>query len=208
MGYLNLLPCFFSDFMDGETLLGPMLAGERWAEELYIDSVCMLQAVTAHELGGVGQALERETAEDVLVEAYAYLSNQSLPLVNSAYQLLKDTMPNLPAVRFSNGDLWLENFIVQDRRLVGVIDFPGAMFSDPIYEFLLSFFITPELQGRGIEARFCRQIETDPAILGWYHGLEYFETLRWVLETGEAFVHHTAESLQADLQKWLDEFYI
>jgi hypothetical protein len=89
--------------------------------------------------------------------------------------------------------------------LAGVIDFPGAMFSDSVYEFLLSFFITPELQGRGIEDRFCRQIGVDPAILDWYHGLEYFETWRWVLETDQAFVHHTVESVRADLRKWLDD---
>ena len=200
------VPSFFSDFIAGEPLLAPMLAGESWAEQLYIESVCKLQAVTAGELGEVGQALERETAEDVLEEAHANLRSRSLPLADAAYQALKDNMPELPPVRFSNGDLWLENFIVQDRKLAGVIDFPGAMFSDPIYEFLLSFFITPQLQGRGIEARFCRQIGVDPAILDWYHGLEYFETLCWVLETGETFVQHTAESLQADLQKWLDEF--
>ena len=114
-------------------------------------------------------------------------------------------MPKLPAVRFSNGDLWLENFIVRDRKLTGVIDFPGAVFSDPIFEFLLSFFASPQLQGRGIETRYCRQNGYDPSILDWYHGLEYFDTWRWVLATGEGFVHHTAESLEIDLQNWLDD---
>ncbi|MCJ7623778.1 MAG: hypothetical protein MUO76_09765, partial [Anaerolineaceae bacterium] len=45
----------------------------------------------------------------------------------------------------------------------------------------------------------------DPAILQWYHGLEYFDTWRWILVTGESFVHHTAESLEIGLKKWLDE---
>jgi aminoglycoside phosphotransferase (APT) family kinase protein len=199
------IACFFSDFIEGETLLGPMLAGEVWAEELYIDTVCRLQAVTKDELGSVGQALEQESAEDVLEDAYAYMKKKSLPLVDAAYKELKERMPKLPPVRFSNGDLWLENFIIQDRKLAGVIDFPGAMFSDPIFEFLLSFFVSPELQGRGIEARYCCQIGYDPAILNWYHGLEYFDTWRWVIATGEDFVHHTEKSLQMDLQKWLDD---
>lgn len=30
------VPCFLLDFIEGESLLEPMLAGERWAEELYI----------------------------------------------------------------------------------------------------------------------------------------------------------------------------
>jgi len=197
--------CFFSDFIEGESLLGPMLAGESWAEELYINTVCKLQAVTEDQLGSIARGLKRETAGDVLEDAYATLKSKSLPLADAAYKELKASIPELPPVRFSNGDLWLDNFIVQDRKLAGVIDFPGATFSDPIFEFLLTFFVTPELQGRGIEERFCRKIGYDPSILHWYHGLEFFDTWRWVLVTGEGFVHHTAESLEKDLRKWLDD---
>ena len=182
-----------------------MLAGETWAEELYIDTVCQLQAITESELGSIAGKLNRETASDVLDEAYAYLKNQSLPLANAAYQELKKSMPKLPPVRFSNGDLWLENFIVRDKNLAAVIDFPNASFSDPIFEFLLSFFVSPELQGRGLEEKYCLQAGYDPAILPWYEGLEYFDTWRWVLITGESFVHHTAENLETNLQKWLDK---
>jgi aminoglycoside phosphotransferase (APT) family kinase protein len=197
--------CFFSDFIGGESLLRPMLAGESWAEQLYINTVCKLQAVTENQLGSIAQGLKRETAADVLEDAYAAIKSKSLPLANAAYNELKASMPELPPVRFSNGDLWLDNFIVQDGVLAGVIDFPNATFSDPIFEFLLSFFVKPELQGRGIEERYCRQIGYDPSILHWYHGLEYFDTWRWVLVTGESFVHHTAESLETDLRKWLDD---
>jgi len=197
--------CFFSDFIEGESLLGAMQAGETWAEELYINTVCALQAVTDDDLGSVAHGLKRETACDVLEDAYVYLKSKSHPLADAAYNELKARMPALPAVRFSNGDFWLDNFIVQDEKLAGVIDFQGAGFSDPIFEFLLSFFVSPELQGRGIEERYCREIGYDPAILQWYHGLEYFDTWRWVLLTGEDFVHHTAESLEMNLKKWLDD---
>jgi len=197
--------CFFSDFIEGESLLGPMLAGEAWAEALYINAVCALQAVTADDLGLIAHKLERQTAEDVLEEAYGHLKSRSLPLAQAVYKKLKARMQDLPAVRFSNGDLWLDNFIVREGKLAGVIDFTNATFSDPIFEFLLSFFVSPALQGRGIEERYCRQFGYDPAILQWYHGLEYFDTWCWVLETGEEFVHHTAQSLEMDLEKWLDE---
>jgi aminoglycoside phosphotransferase (APT) family kinase protein len=199
------LSCFFSDFIEGESLLEPMLAGEAWAEELHINAVCGLQAVTADDLGMVATKLGRETAEDVLEEAYGHLKSRSRPLAEVAYKELKARMPELPPVRFSNGDLWLDNFIVREGKLAGVIDFQNAMFSDPIFEFLLSFFVSPTLQGRGTEERYCRQIGYDPAILQWYHGLEYFDTWRWVLVTGEGFVHHTAESLELNLKMWLDE---
>jgi len=199
--------CFFSDFIAGESLLGPMLAGEAWAEELYFDTVCALHAVTDDDLGEVAQRLDKTTAEDALEHAYTSLKSRSLPLADAVYRELKAKMPALPPVRFSNGDLWLDNFIVQskDGKLAGVIDFQGAAFSDPVFEFLLSFFVSPELQGRGIEERFCQRIGVDPAVLHWYHGLEYFDVWPWTLSTGKNFVHHTTESLEMNLKKWLDD---
>ena len=197
------IPCFFSDFIEGESLLEPILAGESWAEELFIVTVSRLQAVTEEQLGSVAKILKRETAADVLKEAYAYLKGKSL-IADAVYKELMDRMPELPPVRFSNGDLWLENFIIKDKELTGVIDFTNAMFSDPIFEFLLSFFVLQELRGRGTEERYCHQMGYDPSILHWYHGLEYFDSLRWVMVTGEDYVHHTEESLKGDLQKWLE----
>jgi aminoglycoside phosphotransferase (APT) family kinase protein len=200
------VPCFFSDFIPGESLLGPMLAGEAWSEKLYFDTVCALHQVTDDDLGEVAQGLDRTTAEDVLEEAYASLKERSLPLADAVYQELKMKMPTLPPVRFSNGDLWLDNFLVADGKLAGVIDFQGAAFSDPVFEFLLSFFVSPELQGRGIEERFCQRIGVDPAVLHWYHGLEYFDVWPWLLKTGKNFVHHTAESVETNLKQWLEEY--
>jgi aminoglycoside phosphotransferase (APT) family kinase protein len=199
------IPCFFSDFIEGQSLLVPMLTGETWAEELFIDAVCRLQTVTEEQLGIVARSMKRETADGVLEESYAYLKGMSTPLVDVVYRELKKRMPDLPPVKFSNGDLWLDNFIVKERKLAGIVDFPNATFSDPIFEFLLPFFVSPELQGHGIEERYCLRIGCDPSILYWYHGLEYFDSLRWVMVTGEDYVHHTKASLEKDLQKWLDE---
>jgi aminoglycoside phosphotransferase (APT) family kinase protein len=199
-------PCFFSDFIEGESLLKPMLAGEPWAEELYIDTVCKLQAVTRDQLAAVAHRFgEGETAEDFLETAYEYFQTNTHPLANAVYMKLKNMMPVLPSVRFSNGDLWLDNLIVRDQQLVGVIDFENAGFSDPIYEFLLPFFVSPELLGRGIEERYFECMGFDPNTLPWYHALEYFDTWHWVLQTGKPFVHHTADSLRAALRQWLDE---
>lgn len=200
------LPCFFSDFIEGEPLLAPMLAGNTWAEELYLDTVIALQGITQDDLAEIAHLLDRQTAADVLEEAQGYFLLNPQPLAAKAYAILKDKMPELPAIRFSNGDLWLENFLVRDQQLAGVIDFANAGFSDPIFEFLLSFFVAPELRGRGIEEQYCRRLGYDPEILHWYHGFEYFDTWRWVLHSGEPFVHHTAESLERDLAKWLEVF--
>lgn len=199
------VPCFFSEFIEGESLLGPVQAGEAWAENLYLDTVCALQSVAESDLGTIAQDLDRTTAEDMLEKAYTSLKGRSLSLADAAYQKLKTEMPALPPIRFSNGDLWLDNFIVKDRKLAGVIDFQGATFSDPVFEFLLSFFVLPELQGRGIEERFCQRIGVNPSVLHWYRGFEYFDVWPWLLKTGKNFVHHTAESVEMNLKEWLEK---
>jgi len=199
-------PCFLCDFVAGQSLLAPMLAGEAWAEALYIETACALQAITWQQMAPVAQRFGRgETALDFLATAHDYFRANPHPLADAVYARLQANTPPLPEVRFSNGDLWPDNLIVRRQRLVGVIDFENAGFSDPIYEFLLPFFVRPELRGRGIEARYCRRMGFDPASLSWYHGLEYLDTWHWVLKTGESFVHHTADSLAADLAQWLDQ---
>jgi aminoglycoside phosphotransferase (APT) family kinase protein len=200
------VPCFLCDFVEGESLLEPMLAGERWAEELYIATVCALQGVTREQLSTIENRLGREeTAEGFLEEAQEYFKTDPHPLADAVYAKLREKMPKLPAVQFSNGDMWVDNLIVRDRQLAGVIDFENAGFSDPIYEFLLPFFVSPGLRGRGIEERYCERKGFDVGLLVWYRGLEYFDTWHWVEATGEPFEHYTSKNLQMALEKWLDE---
>ena len=198
------VPCFFYDYVEGESLLDHMRAGYAWADELYIDTACTLQAVTHDQLQAVSDLLgEGETAADVLEDAYAYFREHPHPMAEAAYARLKETQPSLPKPRFSNGDLWPDNLIVRDGQLAGVIDWALSGFSDPIFEFLLPFFLRPALRGRGIEARYCERMGFDPAVLRWYHGLEFFDSWRWVRVTGEPYEQHTDESLEADLGRWL-----
>ena len=197
-------PSLFCDFVAGESLLTPMLSGEAWAEDLYVETACALQAVTWEQVATVAERFgDGETAADFLEAAYDYFRSNPHPLAEAVYDELKSTMPTLPEPRFSNGDLYPDNLIVRERRLVGVIDFEGAGFSDPIYEFLLPFFVHPELRGRGVEERYCRRMGFDPDTLPWYNALEYFDTWHWVAKTGQSFVHHTADSLCAALKRWL-----
>jgi aminoglycoside phosphotransferase (APT) family kinase protein len=201
------MPCFFYDYIEGESLLDHMLAGEPWADELYIDTVWALQSVTRDQLpAGLfehGEDVAAESAADVLEDAYAYFQTNPHPLADAAYARLGETLPALPEPRFSNGDLWPDNLIVRDQQLAGIIDWVLAGFSDPIFEFLLPFFLRPTLRGRGIEERYCQRMGFDPALLPWYHGLEFFDSWRWVRVTGEPYEQHTDQSLQADLARWL-----
>lgn len=198
-------PVFLCDYVDGESLLGPMLSGAQWAADLYIETVVALQSISAAELGPLAHELDRESPVDVLESAYAALEgDDDNGLAEDVYKTLLSTMPDLPRLRFSNGDLWLDNILVRDQQLAGVIDFANAGFSDPVYEFLLPFFVRPELRGRGIEERYCRRIGVDPSLLPWYRGLEYFDTWRWVVSTGKPFLQYSAPVLERHLVQWLD----
>lgn len=196
-------PSFFMDFIAGDSLLKPMLAGEAWADDLYIDCAIRLQTTLEVDMGELPAWLERENAEDVLDKAYQKLKPNNDLVARRVYQELKMTVPDLPKVRFSNGDLYPDNFVIKDRQLVAVIDFANAAFSDPLYEFLLPFFIHPELRGRGIEERYCARMGIDPGLLPWYHVLEFYDLWGWLNGTTETFSGYNAEKLREILSAWL-----
>jgi len=200
------IPLFVSTFIEGDSLLAAMKANEPWADALYIDTVCAVQSITPKDLptGVAGRLDGSDSALTVLEEAYEMFEKPN-PLAEAAYRRLQQTRPEFPADHFSNGDLWPENLLVQDDRLVGIIDWQHAGFGDPIYEFLLPFFLVPALRDRGTEETYCARMGFDPQLLHWYHGLEFFDSLRWVLKTGEPYMIHTAETLRADLARWLEE---
>ena len=199
-------PLFVSTFIDGDPLLDAMKAHAPWADALYIDTVCTVQSITAADLppGSTDQLGGTESAIEVLEKGYAMFERPN-PLAKRAYRRLKEMWTGSPGDRFSNGDLWPENLLVLGNRLAGIIDWQHAGFTDPIFEFLLPFFLVPELRGRGTEEAYCQRMGFDPAILSWYRGLELFDSLRWVLKLGKPYGIHTAESLQRDLIRWLEE---
>jgi len=199
-------PCFLCDFIQGDSLLKHMMAHEEWAEELYIDTACSLQAVTTGQLSSIAPLLgDTEPASYTLERAHNYFIDHPDKLVDQTYQVIRENRPSLPEVRFSNGDLYPDNMIVKDRQLAGVIDFEHACFSDPIFEFLLPFFLHPELCQRGVEERYCERMGFDPGLLDWYRGLEFYDSLHWVEKLGKPWELHTSESLRKDLLKWLSE---
>jgi aminoglycoside phosphotransferase (APT) family kinase protein len=196
---------FVSEFVDGRSLLPSMIAGDAWAIDLYIDTACELQTVGADGLPTefIEQLGATESARDVVDAAYRRFSEPT-PLHQTAFRRLIETQPDFPATEFSNGDLWPDNLLVKGQRLVGVIDWQHAGWSDPIFEFLLPFFLVPDLRDRGIEEKYCERKGYSPDLLHWYHGVEFFDSLAWVLKTGEPYEMHTAESLTADLVSWLE----
>jgi len=193
-----------AEWIDGEPLLPAMTAGEPWALDLYLDTACALQAITAGDLapGSAGLLEGGGPIRGVIDAAYDRMPG-AVPLREAAYRRLLATQPAVPDTAFGNGDLWPENMLVSDRRLAGVIDWQHAGWSDPIFEFLLPFFLVPALRGRGIEEEYCLREGYDPDLLDWYRGVEYFDSLAWVLKTGEPYGEHTADSLTGDLERWM-----
>jgi aminoglycoside phosphotransferase (APT) family kinase protein len=114
------------------------------------------------------------------------------------------TLPKLPEIRFSNGDLYPENMIIRDQKLAGVIDFANANFSDPLFEFLLPMFIHPQLKGRGLEGRFCERMGIDPDGLPWYNVLEFYDLWGYLAGTQDEFAGYNASKIREILQRWLN----
>ncbi|MGD2026453.1 MAG: phosphotransferase [Anaerolineales bacterium] len=197
-------PCFFMDFLEGDSLLKPLLAGEDWAEELYIDSAIRLFTIPPEYLEELPSWVGRDNAEDLLDEAYQNLKPYDDLVARRVYQELKMTLPKLPEIRFSNGDLYPENMIIRDQKLAGVIDFANANFSDPLFEFLLPMFIHPQLKGRGLEGRFCERMGIDPDGLPWYNVLEFYDLWGYLAGTQDEFAGYNASKIREILQRWLN----
>lgn len=198
-------PCFLCDFIDGESLLAPMLAGEEWAVELYLRTVLQMNAITRDQLSGLGCNLPASrSALEELQNAHQFFLSHPSTLTDKVYAQLSNQIPPFHEPCFSNGDLWLDNLLVKDKQLAGVIDFEQAGFSDPVYEFLLPFFNEPRLRDRGIEERYCGCLGLDSACLRWYHGLEYYDALHYVEKSGEAFNQYSSDRLRAELTRWLN----
>jgi len=199
-------PSFIMDFIEGDSLLKYLKQKEKWAEDLFIETTLDLQSVTHSQLSTFADQIQEESALDVLETAHKYFTENPEPLAEIVYNTLKSDIPPLPDLKFSNGDLYADNILVKDKKLSGIIDFEHAGFSDPIYEFLLTFFIHTDLRGQGIEERFCREIGYDSVYLDWYYGLEYFDIWHWVAKLKKPFEQYNEENLKQHIKIWLKNF--
>ncbi len=200
-------PCFLIEFIEGESLLKYLKQKEKWAEDLFIDTSIRLQSIKLEKLPLVADKIKvGESALDVLETAYNYFKENPDPLAEEVYQALKSDLPPFPELKFSNGDLYADNILVKDKKLTGVIDFEHAGFSDPVYEFLLTFFIHTDLRSQGIEERYCREIKYDSTHLDWYYGLEYFDIWHWVAKLKKPFEQYNEENLREYISIWLKNF--
>ena len=127
-----------------------MLEGEDWAVDLYLWTVLQMNAITREQISALGCSLPpNRSAMEELENAHQFFQSHPSALVDEVYGQLASQIPQFHDPCFSNGDLWLDNLLVKDKRLVGVIDFEQAGFSDPVYEFLLPFFNEPRSARQG-----------------------------------------------------------
>ena len=209
------IPCFVMEFIQGEPLMGPLFSGELWAEELYLDTVCALQAITRTQLGSLAQKFgEGCDALGHLMWAAERFPRYTIdPFVSKVHARLKELMPlnfrGLPPLepRFGNGDLNPMNMLIKDRELAGVIDFEFAGFSDPMFEFMSPIRWYPQMRNRGLEERFCERNGFDLDIIEWYRALVLFGTWLGMLAIPRSEREGcTAVSCRQELEQWVETF--
>jgi aminoglycoside phosphotransferase (APT) family kinase protein len=193
------------EFIEGESLRDALVRGVSWAEDVYLDAVCMLQGVSRAQLGSTGDAFgDGSTACDTLDwVAERFPRYTSDPLVDTVYRRLRRTIPPLPEVRFGNGDLSPGNMIVRDGKLAGIVDFEFAGFFDPLYEFMAPFGWCPELRDKGLEERYCKRTGFPLKVINWYHAACQFGLWLEMVSNPKAECEGcTAESCRTYLEQW------
>jgi len=200
-------PCFVMEFIQGEPLMGPLFSGEPWAEDLYLDTVCTLQAITREQLGSLAKEFGKgcDALRHLKWAAERFPRYTSDPLVSKVHTRLKELMPPPLEPRFGNGDLNPMNMLIQDRELAGVIDFEFAGFSDPMFEFMSPICWYPQMRQRGLEERFCERNGFDLDIIECYRALVLFCTWFGMLANprleGEG---RTTVSCRQELEQWVE----
>lgn len=130
-------------FLPGETLLQVGLSSPEGIEEsgeLLIEAVARLQALTAPLLEtSLGQNLRRRdllTELQMITEARGEWLEQ--PVFQQAVRRLAPVLADIAELLlFSNGDYQPENFLCEDHRLSGILDFESACLEDPHYGFAI-----------------------------------------------------------------------
>ena len=200
--------CFLMSFVPGRPLMEGLVSGDEWAEVLFVDAVCELQSTSREQLGPVGQSLGKGAdaagflrhAEEGLLK----LIDDSL--VEKAAKRLGETIPDRLEPEFGNGDLSPLNFIVENQRLAGIIDFEYVGFCDSMFEFMSPIRWYGELQNWGLEERFCIKKGYDSGIVSWYWALVSFSSWLGMLEDPNAELEGcTATGCRRDVQAWLEQ---
>lgn len=201
-------PCFLMEFIQGVTVRDALGSGDGGAEDIFLEAVCCLQAVTRQQLGPVaGKLGQGSTARDTLTwitDGFARYTDD--PLVSQVHDLLWQNMPVLLEPRFGNGDLTPSNMLVRDGKLVGLVDFEFAGFFDPMMEFLAPFGWSPELRNRRLEERFRTRCGLDIEILDWYRAATVFGWWLGILADPEAdYAGYSISSCRRQLQIWIEQ---
>jgi len=202
-------PCFIREFIQGEPLMAPLFSGELWAEDLYLDAVCALQAITRTQLGVLAQEFGEgcDALGHLMWAAERFPRYTSDPLVSKAHARLRELMPPPLEPRFGNGDLNPMNMLIRDRELAGIIDFEFAGFSDPMFEFMSPIRWYPQMRKRGLEERFCERNGFDLDIIEWYQALVLFCTWLGMLANPRLECEgRTAVSCKQEFEQWLETF--
>jgi len=201
------IPCFLMEFIQGVDLGETLRSGDHDSDELFLDAVCAMQAVTRDQLGPLADKFGRgSTARDSLTwiaEGFSRYTDD--PLVSQVHHVLRQNMPTPLEPRFGNGDLSPSNILVRNGKIVGLIDFEFAGFFDPMLEFLAPFGWSLELRNRGLEERFCTRSGFEVELLQWYRAATLFGWWLGMLADPNAdYLGYSVASCRSQLKMWIE----
>ena len=87
---------------------------------------------------------ELEITEQSVIELKEYLSESNYEKILSWFNEYKNYLLTFNDYHFIHGDLWYENYILNDNNeLVGIVDFEGSGMGDPAYDIAALYYLGP-----------------------------------------------------------------
>lgn len=85
---------------------------------------------------------ELEITEQSVIELKEYLSESNYEKILSWFNEYKNYLLTFNDYHFIHGDLWYENYILNDNNeLVGIVDFEGSGMGDPAYDIAALYYL-------------------------------------------------------------------
>lgn len=198
------IPCLLIQYCEAKPLTVPLLKGRPWARKAFLSSIARMASLPRKVERGLLRSLGSRDVAQELDETYLALRRLSSdPLGPRMYRALKRSMPPAVRPRFDNGDLSPENVLVRGRRLAAMVDFEFAGFRDPFLSFLTAVRSHGALQGKGLEAAFCRRFRLDPSRLPWYRAFVSYRAWFWMTRDRRSSLEDWAlEDCRREMEGW------
>lgn len=124
---------------------------ERRLPESYVDVLGSIHELDAADLDGMPSRSPADVIEaelESVAETYDHI-DFGYPIVDEAFRWLRRNAPDVPETTVVHGDLKMENVLVEDERVTGVLDWELARETDPMFD--LAYACSPVNAGPEFE---------------------------------------------------------